>query len=79
MRSELQSVTVPSKGYYLGDDLMTADEVMTWLKTSRSWLKEQTRQRGRKRTRNPFPRAKVGKELRFSRMKIAEWLAANED
>jgi hypothetical protein len=42
-------------------------------------LKEQTRQRTRKRTKNPFPRSKSGKELRFSRMKIAEWLAANEE
>jgi len=79
MRADLQAVTAPPKGYYLGDDLMTADEVMTWLKTSPSWLKEQTRQRTRKRSRNPFPRAKVGKELRFSRMRIAEWLAQNED
>lgn len=68
----------PLKGYYLGEDLLTADEVVGWLKTSRSWLKEQCRERTRSRSKNPFPRAKVGKEVRFSRMKIAEWLAANE-
>jgi hypothetical protein len=78
MRADLQAVPTQPKGYYLGEDLLTPDEVVNWLKTSRSWLKEQTRERGRRRTKNPFPRAKVGKELRFSRMKIAEWLAANE-
>ena len=69
----------PSKNYYLGDDLLNPDEVMAWLKVSRSWLKEQCRERTRSRSRNPFPRSKVGKEVRFSKTKIAEWLAANED
>jgi hypothetical protein len=74
----LQVTPSQPKNYYLGEDLLTAEEVVSWLKTTRSWIKEQTRQRTRKRNKNPFPRAKVGKELRFSRMKIAEWLAANE-
>ena len=79
MRPELQLIPTQPKGYYLGEDLLTAEAVVAWLKTTRSWIKEQTRQRTRKRTKNPFPRSKSGKELRFSRMKIAEWLAANEE
>jgi hypothetical protein len=78
MRADLQLVTTPPKAYYLGDDLLTAAEVVAWLKTTRSWLKEQTRERTRKRSKNPFPRSKSGKELRFSKMRIAEWLAENE-
>jgi hypothetical protein len=62
---------------YLGDDLITAEEVMSWLKVKPSWLKEKTRRRNRLRSKNPFPYSKHEKFIRFSRMKIAEWLARN--
>ena len=61
--------------YYQGDDLLTMQEVADWLKVRPSWVKEQTRERAKIRHENPFPYTRVGKYPRFSRMRIAEWLA----
>jgi hypothetical protein len=63
--------------YYQGDDLMSPQEVADWLKVKPSWVKEQTRERAKVRSKNPMPFARVGKYARFSRMRIAEWLAEN--
>lgn len=63
--------------YYLGDDLLDRQEVAAWLKVKPSWVFEQTRNRARVRTKHPFPYTRVGGLLRFSRMRIAEWLEEN--
>jgi hypothetical protein len=73
LRRELQ----PSAGYYQGDDLLTADDVAGWLKVKRSWIKEKTRRRNQSRSKNPFPYSRADRFIRFSRMRIAEWLAKN--
>jgi len=69
--------TVPSPSYYLGDDLMTAEDVAAWLKVKPSWVSEQIRHRAKVRHKDPLPYTKAGKYPRFSRMKISEWLARN--
>lgn len=66
-----------SAGYYLGADLMTAQEVADWLKVKPSWVAEQIRHRAKVRHKDPLPFTRLGKYPRFSRMKIAEWLARN--
>ena len=75
--SKVVTIPAPASGYYLGDDLMTAEEVEKWLKVKPGWVKEQTRQRTKIRCKNPLPHSKLGKYSRFSRMRIAEWLAEN--
>ena len=65
------------RSYYLGDDLLTLDDVSKWLKVKESWIFEQTRNRARVRSKHPFPFVKMAGLLRFSRMRIAEWLAEN--
>ena len=80
MSSASKLVTLPaspSSGYYQGTDLMDAAEVAAWLKVTRSWVKEQTRQRAKIRCKNPLPHTKLGKYSRFSRRRIAEWLMEN--
>ena len=67
----------PSSPYYLGDDLLTLDDVSKWLRVKPSWVNEQTRNRARVRSKHPFPFVKMAGLLRFSRMRIAEWLAEN--
>jgi hypothetical protein len=64
-------------GYYSGDDLMTAEEVAAWLKVKPSWVFEQTRRRAKVRCKNPLPHTQLGKYLRFSRLRISEWLTEN--
>jgi len=76
--SKLATLPVsPSSSYYKGDDLLTAEEVAAWLKVKPSWVFEQTRQRAKVRYKNPLPHTNMGKYLRFSRMRISEWLAEN--
>lgn len=81
MATATKPATLPaqpsSTGYYLGADLMTAQEVADWLKVKPSWVSEQIRHRAKVRHKNPLPYTKAGKHPRFSRMKIAEWLARN--
>ncbi len=78
MASASKVVTLaPSSPYYLGEDLLTVDDVAAWLKVKESWIFEQTRNRARIRSKRPFPFTKAGGLLRFSRLKIAEWLAEN--
>jgi hypothetical protein len=67
----------PSSGYYMGDDLLTAEDVATWLKVKPSWVSEQIRHRAKVRHKDNLPYTKIGKHPRFSRMKIAEWLVRN--
>ena len=67
----------PFAGYYVGADLMTAQEVADWLKVKPSWVSEQIRHRAKVRHKDPLPFTKLGKYPRFSRMKIAEWLDRN--
>ena len=50
-------------------ELLTLDEVVTWLRVPRSWVYERTR-------KGQIPHVKLGKYLRFSRQVLAEWLAA---
>ena len=69
--------TLPPRSYYEGNDLLTAEDVAAWLKVKKSWIKEQTRERTKTRRKNPLPHTKMGKYSRFSRMRIAEWLAEN--
>ena len=68
---------VNQPSYYLGTDLMTAQEVADWLKVKPSWVSEQIRHRAKVRHKDPLPFTKLGKYPRFSRMKIAEWLDRN--
>lgn len=68
---------ITPSGCYVGEDLMTAQEVADWLKVKPSWVAEQVKERAQVRSKNPFPHARLGKYCRFSRMRIAEWLAAN--
>jgi excisionase family DNA binding protein len=50
-------------------ELLTLDEVVTWLRVPRSWVYERTR-------KGQIPHVKLGKYLRFSRLALAEWLGA---
>jgi len=50
-------------------ELLTLDEVVTWLRVPRSWVYERTR-------KGQIPHVKLGKYLRFSRQALAEWLGA---
>ena len=77
MATAAKLATMPASGYYRGDDLMTPQEVADWLKVKPSWLKEQTRERAKMRSKNPLPHCKLGKYTRFSRTRLAEWLAEN--
>ena len=80
MANATKLATLPanqSADYYQGDDLMTVHNVAAWLKVKKSWVFEQTRARHKVRGNNPLPHCRMGKYLRFSRMRIAEWLAEN--
>jgi excisionase family DNA binding protein len=50
-------------------ELLTLDEVATWLRVPRSWIYERTR-------KGQIPHVKLGKYLRFPRQALAEWLGA---
>jgi excisionase family DNA binding protein len=50
-------------------ELLTLDEVVTWLRVPRSWVYERTR-------KGQIPHVKLGKYLRFPRQALAEWLGA---
>jgi predicted DNA-binding transcriptional regulator AlpA len=69
---------VSPSGYYVGDDLLTDEELMAWLKVSKQWIYERTRMRARVREKSPMPYTTGGGLRRYSRMKIAQWLAENE-
>ena len=45
-------------------ELLTLDEVVTWLRVPRSWVYERTR-------KGQIPHVKLGKYLRFSRQALA--------
>ena len=50
-------------------ELLTLDEVVTWLRVPRSWVYARTR-------KGQIPHVKLGKYLRFPRQALAEWLGA---
>jgi excisionase family DNA binding protein len=50
-------------------ELLTLDEVVTWLRVPRSWVYERTR-------KGQIPHVKLGKYLRFPRQALTEWLGA---
>ena len=75
--SKVVTLQASQPSYYLGEDLLTLDDVSKWLKVKASWIHEQTRNRARVRNKHPFPFVKMAGLLRFSRMRIAEWLAEN--
>jgi excisionase family DNA binding protein len=50
-------------------ELLTLDEVVTWLRVPRSWVYERTR-------KGQIPHVRLGKYLRFPRQALAEWLGA---
>jgi excisionase family DNA binding protein len=52
-------------------DLLTVDEVATWLKVPRSWVYARTRQRGTAQ----LPYMKLGKYVRFEPDAVRAWLA----
>ncbi len=54
-------------------ELLTADEVATMLKVSKSWVYEHTRKRGRRD--DPLPHVKLGKFVRFDPRLVREFLA----
>jgi predicted DNA-binding transcriptional regulator AlpA len=76
MSARVTSLPIPP-GCYVGDDLLTPEQVAQWLGVKPSWIFEQTRQRAKTRTKHPFPHTKAGKYTRFSRIRIAQWLAEN--
>jgi hypothetical protein len=73
-------VTLPASpaGYYVGDDLLTDDDLMAWLKVDKQWIHERTRTRARVREKSPMPYTTAGGRRWYSRLKIAEWFAENE-
>jgi predicted DNA-binding transcriptional regulator AlpA len=78
MASSSKVATFPaSASYYIGDDLLTDEDLMAWLKVKKSWIYERTRERARVREKPPMPYTMAGGLRRYSRMKIAEWLAGN--
>lgn len=56
-------------------DLLTPDELAQRLKVSKSWVFEQSRQRAKVRNKNPLPCIRLGKYLRFSWVRVCEWMA----
>jgi predicted DNA-binding transcriptional regulator AlpA len=79
MASASKLATFPaSASYYAADDLLTDEELMAWLKVPKQWIYERTRTRARVREKSPMPYTTAGGLRRFSRMKVAEWLAENE-
>jgi excisionase family DNA binding protein len=53
------------------DELLTVNDMATWLKVPRSWVYERTRRR--RPDRLPF--VKLGKYVRFERGAVLEYLA----
>jgi excisionase family DNA binding protein len=57
------------------EDILTPEELAARLKVRKTWVYEQTRSR----SRNPLPRLRTGKYLRFDWTKVAEWLTEGDD
>jgi len=53
------------------NELLTLDEVCTWLKVPRSWVYRQTRE-------GTIPFVKLGKYLRFFKPQLEKWLIKNQ-
>ena len=51
-------------------DILTRYELAERLKTSPRWVFEMTR----KRQRNPIPRYKIGRYLRFNWKEVCDWM-----
>ena len=58
-------------------DLLTADELAARLKVGRSWIDGQTRERAKKRNREPLPVLRLGKHRLFSWVAVSEWILRN--
>ena len=56
------------------EDILTPDELAARLKVRRTWVYEQTRARNR----NPLPRLRTGRYLRFDWKKVVEWLTDDD-
>jgi hypothetical protein len=55
-------------------DLLTPAQLAERLQVSASWIFEQTRKRARVRNGNPLPCIRLGKYIRFSWVKVCEWM-----
>jgi excisionase family DNA binding protein len=57
----------------LGDpfELLTAEEVATWLRMTKAWVYAQTRA-------NNIPYVPLGRYVRYRRSAVAEWVAETE-
>lgn len=56
------------------EEILTPKEVAARLKVPVSWLYEQTRNRGRLRSRDALPHRKMGRYLRFVWSEVVQWL-----
>jgi len=52
------------------EDILTPEELAARLKVRKTWVYKQTRSR----SRNPLPRLRIGRYLRFDWTKVSEWL-----
>ena len=58
-------------------DILTPEQLAERLQVSKSWVFEQTRHRAKVRNKNPMPCIRLGKYLRFSWVRVCEWMAQN--
>jgi len=56
------------------NDLLTVEELATWLKVSERSIREMCRDRSRKNQKKPIPIVRIGRAVRFSRESITAWL-----
>jgi predicted DNA-binding transcriptional regulator AlpA len=54
--------------------LLTPAELAARLAVGESWVREKVRERARLRDRDPLPRKKLGKYIRFSWPEVEAWL-----
>ena len=55
-------------------DLLTVDELASWLKISSRSVRELCRERTRTNQKLPIPVVRIGRQVRFAREAVAEWL-----
>jgi len=56
------------------EDILTPEQLAARLQVSKSWVFEQTRNRGKVRNERPLPCIRLGKYLRFSWEQVSRWM-----
>lgn len=61
-------------------DILTVDEVASWLKLSKRAIYELTSERGRERMKsNPLPVLRIGTTIRFVQKDVQAWIERQKE